>query len=160
MRRAIAIVMGMIIGQMAWGQTKPTSRPMDPQTAAATQASKLSEKLSVTEHEMKVGNQVLKYKATAGYMVVKNEEGKEKANFFFVAYEKNLEGGDKSERPITYVFNGGPGAAAVWLHMGTAGPKRVSLLEDGQVPAPPYRLGEDQYSGLGFSDMGFFDTVR
>src|SRR5882762_11016570 len=90
MRRAIAIGLVMIVGRIGFGQaTRPTSKPMDPQTAAATQASKLSEKLSVTEHEMKVGNSVIKYKATAGYMVVKNEEGKEKANFFFVAYEKN-----------------------------------------------------------------------
>src|SRR5205809_7251497 len=108
MRRAIAIVAVMVIGQMAWGQTKPTSRPMDPQTAAATQASKLSEKLSVTEHEMKIGNRVIKYKATAGYTVVKNEEGKEKANFFFVAHEKNLEGGDKNQRPTPDDFTGVP----------------------------------------------------
>src|SRR5947207_10285096 len=99
MTRAIAIVVVMVVGQWAFEQaTRPASKPMDPQTAAATQASKLSDKLSITEHEMKVGDAVIKYKATAGYMVVKNEEGKEKANFFFVAYEKNLEGQDKSER--------------------------------------------------------------
>jgi carboxypeptidase C (cathepsin A) len=158
MRIAFAIV--LVAAQITLGQTtKPATKPMDPQTAAATQASKLSEKLSITEHQMKIGDAVIKYKATAGYMVVKNEEGKEKANFFFVAYEKNLEGGDKSERPITYVFNGGPGAAAVWLHMGTAGPKRVSLQEEGQVPAPPYRLVENDYSWLDLTDLVFIDPV-
>src|SRR5258705_10747486 len=115
MRGATAMSAMRGVEQLVFGKAKKRStKPMDPQTAAATQASKLSDKLSVSEHEMKIGDQVLKYKSTAGYMVVKNEEGKEKANFFFVAYEKNLgEGADKSERPITYVFNGGPRAAAV-----------------------------------------------
>ncbi len=162
MRTAMVMVVVALMASCAWAkdpETQPATRPMDAQTAAATQASKLSEKLSVTEHEIKVGDVVLKYKATAGYMTVKDEAGKEKANFFFVAYEKTLDGADKSERPITFVFNGGPGAAAVWLHMGTAGPKRVQLLEEGQAPAPPYRWVDNQYTWLDLTDMVFIDPV-
>src|SRR5947199_8672487 len=160
----IAIAM-LIIGQSAAAQqappsaARPTTRPMDAQTVAATQASKLSDKLSITEHELKIGDSIIKYKSTAGYMTVKDENGKEKANFFFVAYEKLLEGADRNDRPITFVFNGGPGAAAVWLHMGTAGPKRVQLLDEGQAPPPPYRWVDNQYSWLDLTDMVFIDPV-
>ena len=140
-------------------QKPPTTKPMDPQTAATTQASKLSDKLSVTQHDLKIGDKLMSYKATAGYMTVKDENGKEKANFFFVAYEKNQPTPDLADRPITFVFNGGPGAAAIWLHMGTAGPKRVKLLEDGQVPAPPYRWIDNEFSWLDLTDMVFIDPV-
>jgi len=159
MRTVLSVIIILITATVAPAQQRPTTKPLDAQQVAATQASKLSDKLSITEHELKIGDSVIKYKATAGYMTVKDENGKEKANFFFVAYEKNLEGADKSGRPITYVFNGGPGAAAVWLHMGTAGPKRVQLLDDGQAPAPPYRWIDNQYSWLDLTDMVFIDPV-
>src|SRR5688572_17874763 len=117
MRTATAMmVMILVLPRLAGAQqqvspgTRPSTLPAQPAQVAGV---KVSDKLSVTEHEMKLGDTTLKYKATAGYMVVKDEAGKEKANFFFVAYEKMLaDGADKSERPITYVFNGGPGAAA------------------------------------------------
>jgi len=163
MRTAPFLIALIALAPIAAAQPKPSqasTKPMDAQVAATTQASKLSDKLSISEHELKIGDTVLKYKATAGYMTVKDENGKEKANFFFVAYEKILNGEDKNQRPITYVFNGGPGAAAVWLHMGTAGPKRVQLLEDGQAPAPPYRWIDNQYSWLDLTDMVFIDWHR
>src|SRR5688572_26284360 len=111
--RSISLLVACVlaVAQSAFAQqaTKPTTQPMTQPAYVA--GVKVSDKLSVTDHELKLGDGVLKYKATAGYMTVKDEAGKEKANFFFVAYEKNLaEGSDKSERPITYVFNGGPGA--------------------------------------------------
>src|ERR1041385_6018636 len=105
-------------------EAKPPST--QPTTAATTP--RLSEKLSVTEGAIKIGGAVVKYKATAGYLPVKEEYGKERANFFFIAYERQREADqDIAKRPITYVFNGGPGAAAVWLHLGTVGPYRVHL---------------------------------
>ncbi|HEV8379317.1 MAG TPA: hypothetical protein VGP99_10740, partial [Tepidisphaeraceae bacterium] len=162
MRTAAFLIALVVLVPIAVAQPKPsqpTTKPMDAQVAATTQASKLSEKLSVTEHELKIGDSILKYKATAGYMTVKDENGKEKANFFFVAYEKILNAAERNERPITYVFNGGPGAAAVWLHMGTAGPKHVQLLEEGHAPPPPYRWVDNQYSWLDLTDMVFIDPV-
>src|SRR5258706_9747764 len=91
--------------------------------SAKPQTQPVAEKLSVTEHEMKVGEQTLTYKATAGTMPLKDEAGKARANFFFAAYERHSDV-PVEKRPITFVFNGGPGAAAIWLHLGTAGPKR------------------------------------
>lgn len=116
--------------------------------------------LSVTEHELKIAGQSLKYRATAGTMNMKDEAGKAKADFFFVAYEKLPKVDEPSTRPITFVFNGGPGAAAVWLHLGTAGPRRVDLTENGDAPPPPYRTVENEFTWLDATDMVFIDPVN
>jgi carboxypeptidase C (cathepsin A) len=64
-----------------------------------------------------------------------------------------------STRPLTFVFNGGPGAASVWLHLGTAGPKRIKLTPDGQALPPPYQLVENNHSWLDVTDLVFIDPV-
>src|SRR5260221_2106321 len=98
--------------------TKPTSEPAK-ESGRKDAASYDGDKLSVTHHELKLGDEVLKYEATVGTMAMKDEAGKPRANMFFVAYRKEPgEDFDPSKRPITFVFNGGPGAAAVWLHLG------------------------------------------
>jgi carboxypeptidase C (cathepsin A) len=117
------------------------------------------DKLSVTEHEVSVRGRPLKYKATAGTMQMKDESGKHKADLFFVAYEKQPAADNPAARPITYVFNGGPGAAAVWLHLGTAGPRRVRLNEEGDAPPPPYGLVDNEDTWLEASDLVFIDPV-
>ena len=130
--------------------SKPTTQP----------SNKRSEKLSVTEHELKLADQTIKYKSTTGYLPIKDENGKERASFFFIAYEKTRgENESPATRPITYVFNGGPGAASVWLHLGTAGPQRVVLNDDGSAPAPPYRTTDNEYSWLSVTDLVFIDPV-
>lgn len=126
------------------GQTRPTTAPA------------VAEKLSTTEHELKVGEQSLKYKATAGTMPLKDEAGKPRASFFFVAYEKRE---TDAKRPITFVFNGGPGAAAIWLHLGTAGPKRIALDKEGYPGPPPYRLLDNPTTWLNTTDLVFIDPV-
>ncbi len=135
----------------------PASQPAaHPSTAPAP---KLTDKLSVTEHEMTLAGQPLRYKASAGYMPVKDEAGKEKASFFYVAYEK-LPAAEARSRGITFVFNGGPGAAAVWLHLGALGPKRIELKNDaGDPPAPPYRLVDNDSTWLDLTDLVFIDPV-
>lgn len=122
------------------------------------QTQPVAEKLSVTEHELKIGDSTLKYRATAGTMPLKDEAGKTRANFFFVAYEK-LADEPVDKRPITFVFNGGPGAAAIWLHLGTAGPKRVELSPEGYPSAPPYHLIDNPQTWLTQTDLVFIDPV-
>jgi len=128
------------------------------------------EKASATEHEVTINGELVKYRATAATMPMKDEAGKLKATVFFIAYEKDKKCGsdstdrespeaDPAKRPITFVFNGGPGAAAVWLHLGTAGPRRIELKEDGTVPAPPYRLIDNPNSWLAATDLVFIDPV-
>ena len=139
--------------------SEPTSRPEhhDKEPGATTQK---HEEPIVTEHELKLADSTLKYKATAGFITLKNAEEKPRAKIFFMAYERALEDESKrQDRPITFVFNGGPGAASVWLHLGTAGPMRVDLPENGFPPAPPYRLKENPQSWLEFTDLVFIDPV-
>jgi len=115
------------------------------------------EKPSVTHHEIRIGGAPLRYTATAGYMPMKDESGKLKANIFFVAYAK--EGGSSGRRPITFTFNGGPGSSSVWLHLGAIGPRRVVMTDEGQPLPPPYRLVDNDYSWLAFTDLVFIDPV-
>ena len=115
------------------------------------------EKPSVTHHEIRIGGAAVKYTATAGYMAMKDETGKLKANIFFMAYTKD--GTSANRRPITFAFNGGPGSSSVWLHLGAIGPKRVVMGDDGQPLPPPYRIVDNEYSWLAFTDLVFIDPV-
>jgi carboxypeptidase C (cathepsin A) len=111
----------------------------------------------ITHHSVTVQGQVIHYTATAGYMPMKDNEGKILARMFYIAYTKD--GADVHKRPVTYAFNGGPGSASVWLHMGAVGPKRVALDDKGLSPAPPYRLADNQNTWLDQTDLVFIDPV-
>ncbi len=112
----------------------------------------------VTSHELRVGTKVLKYKVTTGFMPLKNEEGKTEARIFFMAYVADRTGGPAT-RPLMFSFNGGPGSSSVWLHLGALGPKRVKMLDEGGLPAPPYELADNEQSWLEFTDLVFIDPV-
>ena len=128
------------------------TQPESPATAPVDDA-----KLSVTQHEMALDGTPLKYRATAGSLVMKDETGKPKANMFFVAYDTQAT--DLTARPITFLFNGGPGAAAVWLHLGGVGPKCIDLDKDGIPKGPPFKLIDNQATWLRGSDLVFIDPV-
>ncbi len=111
-----------------------------------------------TSHTAVIGGETLKYTARAGTIVVKDEDGKPQANFFFVYYAKD--GADPAKRPITFAFNGGPGSSSVWLHMGAFGPRRVVYKDDeGHAAAPPYRTVDNEGSLLDVTDLIFIDPV-
>jgi carboxypeptidase C (cathepsin A) len=113
---------------------------------------------SVTRHSIKVKGQMIHYTATAGYISLRDEKGKVQAEMFFVAYVQDSQG-DKSTRPATFAYNGGPGASSVWLHLAALGPKRVVLTKEGKAPPPPYRLAPNEYTWLEFTDLVFVDPV-
>ena len=85
-----------------------------------------------THHQITVDGKLLKYTAIAGRLPIKRGDGKIEAEMFYVAY--TLDGQEAAQRPLTFAFNGGPGSASVWLHMGAFGPKRVRTLDE---PGPP-----------------------
>ncbi len=78
------------------------------------------------------------------------------ASMFFVAYNKQKIEADK--RPVTFLFNGGPGSSTVWLHMGAFGPRRVITADDAHTPAAPYQIANNDYSLLDASDLVFVDA--
>jgi carboxypeptidase C (cathepsin A) len=112
----------------------------------------------ITHHEIRAGGRVLRYTATAGMMPIKNRDGETEARMFFTAYTVD-DAGAKARRPLTFSFNGGPGSASVWLHMGAIGPKRVRMNADGTMPAPPFELVDNEHTWLTQSDLVFIDPV-
>lgn len=116
------------------------------------------DKTSVTHHSAQIGGQEIRYTATAGTLVLKEDNGKPKASIFYVAYTRDGST-DLTKRPITFSFNGGPGSSSVWLHMGALGPKRVPLSEEGFPVPPPYPISDNQYSALDYTDLVFIDPV-
>jgi carboxypeptidase C (cathepsin A) len=103
-----------------------------------------------THHTLHVNGQTLNYTATAGMMPLKNDKGETEANIFFMAYTLDQpEGKRDSKRPLMFAFNGGPGSASVWLHLGAIGPRTVHMQQpDGTMPAPRTRSRTTRTRGL------------
>ncbi|CAE7259007.1 ctsa-1.1, partial [Symbiodinium sp. CCMP2456] len=125
-------------------------------------------KLSITTGTVTVDGEEVEYVATAGKLPQKHDGGDSKADIFFVAYTRGKlaeDGEAKGEpvtdksRPITFCFNGGPGSASVWLHLGMLGPKRIRMPDDASFPEPPYKLEANPFSLLDKTDLVFIDPV-
>ena len=153
----------------AMPETKPSEsaskpgEPTKPDSAEATDKDK-DEHYDVTEvppvithHQIAVNGKTLSYTATAGRLPIQRGDGKIEAEMFFVAY--TLDGQDVGRRPLTFAFNGGPGSASVWLHMGALGPKRVVLQSNGFMPAAPYRMEDNPATLLDRSDIVMVDAM-
>jgi carboxypeptidase C (cathepsin A) len=115
------------------------------------------EKTSVTHHSAHVGSQQINYTATAGNYVIKSDDGTPKASFFYVAYTKD-DVADISKRPMSFVYNGGPGSASLFTHMGL-GPQRIVLSDDGHGMPAPYSIVDNDSSFLDATDMVFVDAI-
>lgn len=113
----------------------------------------------VTKHELRIGGRTLRYTVTTGMMPLRNPAtGETEARIFYMAY--TLDGaGERSQRPLMFSFNGGPGSSSVWLHLGALGPKRTRMLDDGAMPPPPYQLVDNEQTWLDFTDLVFIDPV-
>ena len=144
--------------------------------AAAPEKSALAQIPDASHAPVRVTNTVtiagerVTYVAETGMLPLLKADGTSRASVFYVAYtrvdEKSEIGNRKSEmvavrkdRPVTFSFNGGPGSASVWLHLGALGPRRVKMNEDGSMPAPPFALADNEFSILNASDLVFIDPV-
>jgi carboxypeptidase C (cathepsin A) len=153
--------------------------PTRPSAGSAAGPSDSPDNLSVTQHSINLESGTLNYEATAGTLQLKDDSGKPRANFFFVSYIKQpaapaatfpatmpasgmpatVPAASPSTRPITFVFNGGPGAAAVWLHLGAVGPKHIQLGPDGIPLPPPHQLVDNPQTWLDTTDLVLIDPV-
>lgn len=115
------------------------------------------EKTVVTSHSARVGGQQITYTATAATYVIKADDGTPKATMFYVAYTKDGIS-DISHRPVSFVYNGGPGSASLFTHMGM-GPKRVVLTPDGHGMPAPYSIVDNEDSFLDATDLVFVDAI-
>jgi carboxypeptidase C (cathepsin A) len=111
----------------------------------------------VTHHQLMLDGKSRAYTATTGRLPIKRDDGKIEAEMFFVAY--TLDGQDAGKRPLTFAFNGGPGSATIWLHMGALGPKRVVMQPEGLMPPAPYHIADSPYTILDKSDIVFVDAI-
>ena len=109
-----------------------------------------------SSHSIELNGEKLDYTARADWLVLRTKE-KPKAEMFYIAYTRA--GNGTENRPITFVFNGGPGASSAYLHVGALGPKRVHFNADGTAPKPPVRLLDNTESWLAFTDLVFIDPV-
>lgn len=113
----------------------------------------------VTKHTVRAGARQLSYTVTTGFMpIANNRTGEVEAKLFYMAY--TLDGTtDPAKRPLMVSFNGGPGSASVWLHLGALGPRRVKMLDNGFMPPPPYELEDNASTWLTETDIIFIDPV-
>jgi carboxypeptidase C (cathepsin A) len=111
---------------------------------------------AVTKHRGTFGGQTISYTAIAGDTYVKDKEGKPAAAIFATTYLKD---NPEPNRPVTFLFNGGPGSASLWLHMGAFGPKRVNIPNAQDDGAPPYPITANPESLLDVTDLVFIDPV-
>src|SRR5262245_5433692 len=116
------------------------------------------EKNSVTPHEIALGGKTLRYTAAAGNLLIQGDDEQPNASVFYVAY--TLDGvTDMRTRPVTFLYNGGPGSASMWLHMGSIGPVRVLTSSPEATGPGPYQVVTNQYTLLDKSDLVFIDAV-
>src|SRR6267378_2109308 len=115
------------------------------------------EESSSTDHSIKIAGQTIPYKAVAQTIMLKNEKEEPQALIYSTSYFRT----DSKDpaRPISFIYNGGPGSASVWLHMGAFGPRRVLTANAESTPPPPYKLADNAGTLLDKTDMVFLDPV-
>jgi carboxypeptidase C (cathepsin A) len=126
--------------------------------SAAAEAKPVPEaRVWVTRHKARIGGAILAYTATAGTILMKNDKGEPIALFGFTAYTRD--GADPATRPVVFAFNGGPGSASAWLHMGILGPRRTELADLESNTRGPFRTVDNEYSILDRADLVMLDPV-
>ncbi|HSN34231.1 MAG TPA: peptidase S10, partial [Ideonella sp.] len=146
------------------GSGRPDSPPLaynDPVVYASGPNAALAsatEAAAVTPHQLTLGGRTLAYTATAGHLTAHALVGDAAlASMFYVAY--TLDGANPATRPVTFFYNGGPGSASVWLHLGSFGPKRLVTGAPSASPTKPFALVDNSESLLDVSDLVFIDAV-
>jgi carboxypeptidase C (cathepsin A) len=152
MKISCLLISLLLLGSFAFGQTQQTKEAPKP---PAKDASSVPEPI-VTKHSIRVGGSQLNYTVTTGYLPIADDQGKPEARIFFMAYTRD---DAPAGRPLMFSFNGGPGSASVWLHLGALGPKRVKMMPNGFMPPAPYELVDNESTWLTDTDLVFIDPV-
>ncbi|MFC4763093.1 S10 family peptidase [Dyella koreensis] len=156
-RSLVAALASLLLVSTTYAADKQEAK--DKPAEAKPDAALLQPQSSETTGSVRVEGKSIDYKAVAGTLVLHGSGDKEhepQVSMFYTAYFKK--GADAAKRPVTFIYNGGPGSATVWLHMGAFGPKRVVTSDDSHTPAAPYNLVNNDYSLLDASDLVFIDA--
>jgi len=148
MKRILSITMLLALASVAFAQEEGKGKDEKDIPEA---------KQVVTEHSATIGGRKIDYKVTAGTMLMKNNDEEPVALMGFTAYEKK--GADKTKRPVMFAYNGGPGSASLWLHMGILGPQRAIVQDAGFTTNGPYERVENDYSIIDEVDLVMIDPV-
>ncbi|TAN24386.1 MAG: peptidase S10 [Acidobacteria bacterium] len=143
MKHYIALFCTVALCGLAAAQTHPTP-------PKATQ--------SITQGSVTVEGQRIDYTATAGTIILTNRSEKPTGSIFYVAYTKDGVK-DEGQRPVMFLYNGGPGSSTIWLHMGSFAPVRIVTADHTHTPPAPYKLVSNEYSLLDASDLVFVDAM-
>src|SRR5580692_8299793 len=111
---------------------------------------------SVTKHDWTAGGQTIHYTATAGNLLIRDDQDKANGSIFYVAYTED--GAEAKSRPVTFFYNGGPGSATIWLHMGSLGPVRVITQSPEATGPAPFEWIQNPESLIDKSDLVFIDA--
>ena len=141
----------------AGGQHKEAAKKEEAKALAGT-IPDATHKPVLTKHRVTIAGQSVSYVAETGMLPLLKPDGTVRASIFYVAYMKEGEG-RVERRPVTFCFNGGPGAASVWLHLGALGPRRVKLDENDPAQPAPLGLVDNPFSILHVTDLVFIDPV-
>jgi carboxypeptidase C (cathepsin A) len=138
-------------------QASVVAQPRPSETPRPTPTVQADEPPVITKHSIRVSGRQLNYTTTTGYMPIKNAvSGETEARIYFMAYTLD---NPPAGRPLMFSFNGGPGSASVWLHLGALGPRRIKMLDDGMMPPPPYQMEDNEQTWLTETDLVFIDPV-
>jgi carboxypeptidase C (cathepsin A) len=152
-----AMLLAASVGMAAHGQTPPSSDPPAPAheaTATAGDSRHLPADVT-TQHTLELPDRTLRFSATAGAIRLADDKGAPRADVAFIAYR--LDGADPRSRPVTFVFNGGPGMASGWLQVGAVGPWRIGLGADATIPSASPDTVPNAETWLDFTDLVFVD---
>ncbi|MFN7942621.1 MAG: peptidase S10 [Thermoanaerobaculia bacterium] len=155
-RLALALPL-LVLVPLGAAADEPKAKGDEPKGAPAAPAAEARK--FVTEHHLQAGGTDLAYTATAEDIQLRDGDGKPTADFFTISYVKSGVA-RQEDRPITFVFNGGPGSGSVWLHLGFVGPKTIDIPSDASDPGPPpYKLKDNPWTILRATDLVFVDPV-
>ena len=149
-----AILMSLTISPFAIAQDETPAAPVaTPAPAPEPEPSNWT-----SSHSVRVGAETVAYDAVVGSIILRDDKEKATAELFYTAYFRT-NGADTASRPVIFAYNGGPGSASFWLHMGIMGPRRVVTPNVGQQPPPPYPMEDNQYTLLDRADIVMIDPV-
>src|SRR5665213_51278 len=140
-------------------QTEPGAEPRTGSNTTIAEEGSIPippETKSETKHDWTGGGHTIHYTATAGNLLIRDENDKANGSIFYVAYTED--GAPAKSRPVTFLYNGGPGSATIWLHMGSVGPIRVVTASPEASGPAPFEWVQNEYSLLDKTDLVFIDA--
>jgi len=149
-------LLALVLAIAAFAADKAPAAKTAVVAASATPTPK--EEKTISQGNVTINGQNIRYTATTGTLLLRDDKGEPTASVFYVAYTRDgLK--DMAHRPLTFLYNGGPGSSSIWLHMGAFGPVRIVTSDAASTPPPPYDIVPNQYSLLDKSDLVFVDAV-